>query len=155
MEGWEGLGKRLAELAFDTRHVEHTLQAIGVYAVGSIQKNFEEQGRPKKWSPLSPVTVALRLRGKRHKSGGGMKILQDSTDLKNSISERVVLGGSESYVAVGTNKQYARRQHEGYPGDKSAKLFSGHRPTPARPFLMLQEEDKPKIAKIVERALEK
>lgn len=43
-----------------------------------IQKNFQREGDPK-WKPLSPVTIALRRRGR---GAGRPKILQDTGQLK-------------------------------------------------------------------------
>jgi phage virion morphogenesis protein len=150
-EGFDGMDrliKRLGELAFDTRHVERPLKAAGTYAIGSIQRNFDEQGRPDKWSPLSPRTLASRRKGK---GGGGPKILIDRARLRNSINEKVHLASPDSYAEVGTNVVYAARQHFGYPGGSGR----GHSKTPARKFLMLQQEDFPRIERIFTRHIEK
>ncbi|HKO43336.1 MAG TPA: phage virion morphogenesis protein [Pyrinomonadaceae bacterium] len=141
--GIQGLGRlltRVRKLATDTRHVERPLKAAGVYMLGSIEKNFQQQGRPR-WTPHAQSTVQSRLRGKtrksrraRHKSAGGMRILIDSTDLKNSISYEVTTEGTR----VGSRGlPYARRQHKGYQGGSGR----GHSPTPARPFLLVQEPE--------------
>ncbi|HEY6334100.1 MAG TPA: phage virion morphogenesis protein [Blastocatellia bacterium] len=146
IDGMAGLAKRIGQLATDTKKVEAPLRAAGAIVVASITKNFQAQGRPEKWKPLSPITLAMRKKGPKGKGGGrSSQILIDSADLRNSIGYRVVTGPG---VEIGTNKKYARRQHFGYPGDPKAPLFSGHRPTPARPFMMIQPEDFPKIDRI-------
>jgi phage virion morphogenesis protein len=142
----EGLNKllgRLNDLATDTRRVEKPLRAAGVYMLGSIEKNFQQQGRPDKWSPLSPRTLAGRRKGRRKK--GGPKILIDSARLKNSMGFRVVEGPA---VEVGTNVIYGPRHHFGYPGGKKGR---GQAETPARPFLLIQDEDVRDIGEIFQR----
>jgi len=133
-EGIQGLDKlisRVRELATDVRRVERPLKAIGAYMLGSVEKNFQEQGRPKKWEGLKASTIAGRRKGKGR---GGPKILIDTGRLKNSISFRLVTSPG---VEIGTNVKYAARQHFGYPGGAGR----GHSHTPARPFLMLQKPE--------------
>lgn len=147
IQGLESLIKRLSELALDTRRVEKPLKAAGAYMLGSIEKNFQQQGRPKKWDPLSPRTLAGRRKGRRKK--GGAKILIDSARLKNSMSVALVEGPA---ALVGTNVKYARRQHHGYDSEKGGR---GHAKTPARPFLMFQDEDVDAIGRIFSRHIAK
>jgi phage virion morphogenesis protein len=145
-EGFEGLEKllnRLGALALDTKRVEKPLKAAGAYMLESIEKNFQQQGRPKRWDPLSPRTLAGRRRGRRKK--GGLKILIDTARLKNSMSVKLVEGPA---VAVGTNVKYARRQHAGYDSEDKSR---GHSRTPARAFLMFQDEDYDRIGEIFKR----
>jgi phage gpG-like protein len=159
-EGLDILAKRLAELAFDTRRVERPLHAIGVYMIGSVEKNFEAQGRPEKWTPLSPATLRGRRgrggKGKYGKTvalgagGTGAKILMDTGRLKNSIKEKIQLS-TDSSVSIGSNVKYARRQQKGFPRGEGR----GHSRTPARPFLLIQDEDVPKIQEIVLKTIEK
>jgi len=140
----QGLGRllsRMSQLATDTRHVERALHSAGAYAVGSIEKNFQQQGRPKKWTPLAPSTLRQRRKGRGR---GGAKILIDTAKMKNQIGFHVHSEG----VEVGLNAVQARRQHKGYNGGPGR----GHAPTPARPFLMLQEpEDVTAIGNIFRR----
>ena len=149
IRGMSRLVRRLEQLALDTRRVEAPLKAAGQVAARSIEMTFQAQGRPQKWTPLSPVTLSFRRKGK---GKGGPRILIDNTRLKNSIKAKLVEGPG---VAVGTNVEYARRQHYGYPGNRKARLFSGQRPTPARPFMMLQPEDINSIDKIFVRHIAK
>jgi phage gpG-like protein len=141
IQGLTRLLGRMSQLATDTRHVERALHAAGNYAVGSIEKTFEQQGRPKKWTPLAPATLSRRRKGRGR---GGSKILIDTAKMKNSIEYQVHSEG----VSVGLNAVQARRQHFGYPGGKGR----GHSRTPARPFLVLQEpEDVAAIGDIFRR----
>lgn len=147
-EDIQGLGrllKRVEQLATDTRHVERPLNAAGQLIVTSVEKNFQEQGRPEKWTPLSPRTIGARRRGRGR---GGPRILIDSARLKNSVTHKLVAGPG---VKVGTNAIYARRQHFGYPGGEGR----GKAKTPARPFLMVHKEDIRDIAEIFRRHLER
>jgi len=143
LQGLESLLRRVAQLATDTKHVERPLKAAGAYMLGSIEKNFRAQGRPQKWKGLAASTLGRRRRGKGR---GGPQILIDSARLKNSIAFRVV---AEPGVEIGTNVKYARRQHFGYPKGEGR----GHNATPARPFLVFQDEDKPAIRDIFRRHL--
>ena len=151
-EGFEGLQailSRLNQLATDIRHVEGPLKAAGVYALGSIERNFQEQGRPAKWKPLADSTRAGRRKGKGSRAP---RILIDSARLKNSIAMKLIAGGSGPEVLIGTNVGYAARQHFGYPGGSGR----GDAKTPARPFLMLQEpEDYDAIGRIFARHIER
>jgi phage gpG-like protein len=151
-EGFEEIERvigRLGQLALDTRQVEKPLKVVGALVVASVHKNFQEQGRPQKWNPLSPRTLA----GRRHGKGkGGVKILIDSARLKNSIGYKLVSSGGEPAVSVGTNVIYARRQHFGYGGG----LGRGHAKTPAREFLLIQHpEDTGKIEGVFRRHVER
>ena len=145
IQGMSRLVSRLQQLALDSRRVEPPLKAAGQVAVHSIQMNFQAQGRPQKWTPLAPRTLARRRRGKGR---GGPRILIDTARLKNSINAKLVSGPG---VAVGTNVIYARRQHSGYPGGKGRGLSK----TPARPFMLLQPEDIESIDRIFVRHISK
>jgi len=132
-EGIQGLGKllsRIGQMATDTKRVERPLKAAGVYIVGSINKNFQQQGRPKRWTPLAPGTLAARRKGKGR---GGPKILIDKATMKNQVAFKVHSKG----VEAGLNAVQARRLHFGYPGGSGP----GHSKTPARPFVMLQQPE--------------
>lgn len=112
--------------------------------LGSIEKNFREQGRPQKWQRLASGTLSRRRKGKGR---GSSRILIDSARLKNSIGSRLVTAG----VEIGTNVKYAARQHFGYPRGKGR----GHSRTPARSFLIVQSEDVKEIGDIFARHIEK
>jgi phage gpG-like protein len=71
-----------------------------------IQKNFEDQGQAVGgWTPLSPVTIALRTRNKT----GDIKILQDTGQLKTRWKHTY----NDEYAAVQSGVPYARPHNEG------------------------------------------
>jgi phage virion morphogenesis protein len=140
IQGIENLFRRIKKLATDTRHVERPLRAAGVLMLGSIEKNFKAQGRPNKWEKLADSTLARRRKGRGR---GKAQILIDKGILKNSHSMKLFTGG----VAAGTNAVQAKRQHFGFPEGEGP----GHAKTPARPFVMFQEEDIRDIGEIFKR----
>lgn len=142
--GIDGLFRRLTELATDIRQVQRPLEAAGAVMLGSIEENFQQQGRPQKWTPLSARTLAGRRQGRNKKRSP--QILIDRARLKNSMAMKVNVG-SDSYVEVGTNVVYAARHHFGYAGGTGR----GRSKTPARPFLMIQDEDYDQIGAIFNR----
>ena len=143
-EGIEGLNRllsRIEQLSTDTRHVERPMRAAGEYLVGSVKRNFVAQGRPQRWTPLKPSTLARRRKGRGR---GGAKILIDKAKMMNAVDKQV--GAGE--VAVGLNAVQAARQHFGYPGGTGR----GRSKTPARPFLMIQDpEDVQAVGRIFSR----
>ena len=142
LKGVEQLFNRILIIETAAKDLEPAFKASGVYMLGSIERNFQEQGRPKKWQALAPATLAKRRRGEGQ---GGAQILIDRGDLKNSNSTRL----SGNSLEVGTNKDQAARLHFGYPGGKGR----GHSKTPARPFLLFQDEDVDAIETIFNRHL--
>lgn len=141
LEGIDRVFRRVGRISQNiTRRIERPLKASGVYMKGSIERNFKAGGRPKKWQRLADSTVRQRRRGG---GSGGVKPLIDTAQMKNSMAMRV--GTSE--VEVGTNVVQAKRQHFGYPGGKGR----GHSKTPARPYMMFQDEDTDAIGKIFSR----
>ncbi len=61
------------ELVRRATHAQPALKAWGLHMVGSVKRNFQEQGRPSPWRPLKVNTLIARyLRGKAPgaKSGG-------------------------------------------------------------------------------------
>lgn len=111
------------------------MKITGAAVVASIQKNFEDEGRPDGWDPLSPVTIAMR--------GGGDHILQvagPAGGLLGSINYQA----HSDRVEIGTNKIYAAVHQFGHePGN-----------IPARPFIMVQPGDWTEIGKEIIEYLE-
>jgi phage virion morphogenesis protein len=141
LQGIDRVLKRVNRLANRMAgEIERPLKAAGVYMLGSIERNFKSQGRPDKWEKLKPATVARRRKGR---GTGSPQILINTGSLKNSHSVRI---RSQS-VEVGTNKVQAKRLHFGYPGGEGR----GRAKTPARPFVMFQDEDFDAIGKIFSR----
>lgn len=145
-EDIQGLGRllrRVEKLATDARHVEAPLKAAGAVMLSSVEQNFREGGRPQRWQGLADSTLGRRRRGRGR---GGPRVLIDTARLKNSMSYRLVQGGIE----VGTNVIYARRHHFGYEGGEGR----GRSETPARPFLLIHDEDIRDIGEIFQRHVE-
>lgn len=88
---------------------ETTLKQIGQVMLASVDKNFESEGRPQKWAPLSAMTLAMR----RNKNKGSIKILQDTGNLRRSINYQILDGGNG--LAIGTSVPYAKIHQ--YGGD--------------------------------------
>jgi len=149
------------------------LKRAGILMLGSIDKNFREEGRPTRWVPLSPMTIAMR-----RKEGKGAKILQDTGMGRGSIVYEVV---SDQKVQIGTRLDYMRKHQEGadikipardiYPVKARAlhwvdpgtgeDVFAMHvhqkartAKLPQRKFLLFQEEDETNIVKIFTEYLE-
>ena len=149
------------------------LKRCGILMLSSIDKNFREEGRPTRWAPLSPMTLAMR-----RKEGKGAKILQDTGHGKGSIVYEVV---SNQKVQIGTNLGYMKIHQEGgsikipprdiYPvkarvlhwvdPGTGEDVFAMHvhqkartAKIPQRKFLLFQEEDKKNIVSIFTEYLE-
>ena len=150
---------RLARKVADLRPV---MREISFVMLEAVHQNFESQGRPNPWK-----------KSKRAARSGG-RTLQDTKRLWRSISAR----SDASSAMVGTNVVYAAAHHFGFKGRVTAhvaahrrkqasrdqkqgrkKTASGvsfvraHTRTmninlPARPFLVLADDD---TRKIVER----
>jgi phage gpG-like protein len=167
IQGLEELIARLREIASDVKHIRRPLLSAGVYMLGSIERNFQQQGRPDKWQSLSNLTLAARRKARKSRrkagqaTGRGARILIDTARLKNSMATKVE---DDRSVAVGTNTVYAARQQFGFKGVAGGKPKKkglqvgwqrGKTPTPARPFLMFQPEDINAIGRIFMRAIER
>ena len=101
IKGRDRIDSALVNLGRELQKPEKALNEIGILMKASVDKNFEEQGRPEKWQKLSPMTIAMR----RNKDKSSIKILQDTGRLRQSIAHKVTEDGTE--VAVGTNVKYA------------------------------------------------
>jgi len=123
IEGLQELTNKLSNFGESLQNLEPFLKVTGLMLLESSQMNFKEGGRPA-WTPLSPATI------RRRKGQGNPKILRDTQMLMTSLAP----GSSDIFrleplsVEVGTSIPYA-----GYH-----QLGEG---VPARPFLLVQEED--------------
>lgn len=99
----------------------------------AIERNFDEEGRPVRWAPLSARYAAWKAR----RFGAGLRILERSGALRRSISTRLEGGALVASTAV----PYA------------AFHQYGTRRLPARPFLTLTETDKEEVAQAVADSL--
>lgn len=136
-----GLKEAVAKLVANSRNARDAFDEIGSMLEASIRKNFEKEGRynevgesvwrggNKKWPELRESTVRQRAKSGR----SAHPILSVSGQLKNSISYQATNGG----VTVGTNLAYAAAHQ--YGTDKAGR--SKNVTIPARPFLLVQDED--------------
>jgi len=62
------------------------LEEVGETAVSLVDKNFQKQGYPTGWKPISSITLAHRRKYKRM----GRKLLDDSGQLRSSFDYEVV-----------------------------------------------------------------
>lgn len=114
------------------------LNRIGQIMTASTDQNFIDQGRPDAWQPLSPVTLARRRSGPNPNMSD--QILRDTGRLMNSLSSPssadAILELTPDSLRFGTNVEYASVHQFGWP----------ERNIPARPFMLLQQEDLEDIA---------
>lgn len=160
IKGREKIDRALVNLGRELQNPQKALNQIGILMVTSVDKNFEEQGRPIKWESLKPMTIAMR----RDKDKSKIKILQDSGILRGSIAYKITEDGTG--VAVGTNKKYGEVHQFGGTSripartivPKTAKVLrfvidgkvvfakrvkqkARTAIIPRRPFLLFQDED--------------
>ncbi len=162
------LFQQIEQRGRDTRPL---LAGWGERLKNSVRRNIMEGGRPAKFAPLKPVTARNWLFSKKsYWTGGGnltaagQKRVENRTPLNtgnpagllNSINWRAVPDG----LAVGTDKIYGALQNFGgtvhlpdiWAKTKQALMWVGalhpvkvvkaHDVTlPARPFLLIQDED--------------
>ena len=130
----------------------------------SVDLNFQREGRPIHWKPLSEMTKRFR-----RKKGAGAKILRDTGDLMKSISASPIKDG----IRVGTAKKYAAILQLGgsipvpartiepvkkkalrfYIGGKEIFARVVHQKArthiiPKRPFILFQKQDKEDIVEV-------
>lgn len=114
-------------LARALEHGDSFWNEIGKSAVKTVRKNIDRGGRPSKWVP----------RKKKY----SWPILKKTKALYRSIKYRI---GKESLI-IYSNLVYASRQNWGYN-----KNGISH---PARPYLVIPQEDEKGLAKIVQSYL--
>jgi phage virion morphogenesis protein len=129
----DGASVPLREFAVNVADTLPLMKNIGEIALASVQENFEVGGRPK-WQPLAPATI---------KAKGHSKPLVASGVLKS-----VVMKATANQVTVGVQpaaKDYAAIQHFGGKAGRGGKVT-----IPARPFMLLQNEDLQEIEELVQ-----
>jgi phage gpG-like protein len=149
------LKEALRRAAAATRNLRPAMRDIGEHMLRSVNRNFDVQGRPQKWAPLAASTLArvalgsssrrktrrtrftrsgsMRAAARRRLSG--KKILIDTGRLIRSITYRAMT----REVVIGTNVKYA------------ATHQFGRGKIPARPFLLVHDEDRREAASILLR----
>lgn len=94
------------------------MRIFGQVVVKSVRKNFDEGGRPSQWPESERVTF----------QGGKTLILQG---MKGGLMQSINYQASRDEVRIGTPKIYGAVHQFGY----------GPNNIPARPYLMVQDED--------------
>jgi len=136
------------------RDMTPAMKIIGEIGRTSIVRNFETEGRPLKWPKHGPATEARR--------GPNAAILRESSRLMRSIhpvayKDHVLIGTKTAYAAVhqfGARKgEFGTitaeiREHVRKVAGRQVKVRAHTRRMqvpwgniPARPFLMIQDED--------------
>lgn len=134
----------------------------------SVMRNFAAGGRPEKWEELSPLTMFIR-RHRQGKQNASPVTLRDTGRLANSPVPYVAMDAQGGVFGAKTNVSYARKMHEGgyttastvvieafrrltKNGESKVRTYvmhlKGGKRIPARPFMMLQESDKPNVKQI-------
>jgi phage virion morphogenesis protein len=153
-----GAQRALRKMEQRAEKVRPLLQAVGVLLLRSIDLNFEKGGRPKKWKARRPWYA------RRMKKRGKTKTLIVSGDMMNSVTaqvegDKLILGSNMVYAGV---HQFGAKKGEfgtkpvankiGYASRSGATLYAKGRQMPipwgdipARPFILVQDEDHRRI----------
>ncbi len=149
-------------MAVRSRDLSRGMKLIAALVLASVQRNFEVGGRPSKWAPLKPSTL------KKRKSGGGPLVVQGfAGGLLQSVhaesdATRAIVGTDKIYAAVhqfgaakgsfgmGLAGSFRRKGIMGSLERGGGWDLSSQRPLPwgdipARPFLVLQAQDREDI----------
>jgi phage virion morphogenesis protein len=117
---------------------EQLLEEIGAYMVESTVRNFEEQGRPERWAENAPSTKLQKT---------GSMVLHESGMLKGGIMFWVK--GNAVYIGPsGPSLPYSRIQQKGGKAGRGGKVK-----IPARPYLVLHDEDSVYIKSLIRSEL--
>jgi len=149
--------KRLfTRLKSNVKDLKPAFREIGEIVRSSVIRNFQVGGRPDRWEPTRIRSIYQAYTGKKTKSGenrkaytirgrltknfnrysSGRKTLIDTARLQNSVTARP----EADRVIVGTNVIYARIHQLGGMAGRNKKVK-----IPARPYLLVQDEDWPQI----------
>ena len=135
----DGLAVRLARKSSDT--AEAMTEIAGIM-LDAVEENFEQEGRPEKWTPLAAATVEDR---RKKGFGPAHPILQRTGTLAASVQA----DSSRSEAVVSTNLRYAAIQNFGGEAGRGKKVT-----IPPRPFMVLTNEDEDEIVGVLKRLLD-
>lgn len=144
----QALLKRLDQVFLNRKKLN---LAIAETMLSAVQENFLSLGRDvagntKQWKPLSQVT--LERRGKKRNS----PILRVSNRLYHSLQSAY----TNDAASVGTNVVYAATQHYGAKKGEFGKWKNHPIPwgdIPARPYMMLTNQDIQDIVDFIEEKI--
>ena len=126
------LQKNLKKLASKAENLRPLMKNISGIMLDSVEENFEKEGRPNKWTPLSKSTIRQRTK-KGYWPG---RILQMRGELASSITSYY----DSNSAIVGTNKKYAAIHQFGGDAGRNKKVK-----IPARPYLKLNDSENVRI----------
>lgn len=110
---------------------EPAMQEVGEILLESIQRNFEEGGRPTPWQELAPSTIKQRRRLNRWP---GRILVRQGT--AGGLLGAISYEAASDRVVLVAGKVYAAIQNLG------GEAGRGHKVTiPAREYMMVQDED--------------
>jgi phage virion morphogenesis protein len=143
-----GLSQALRRLMARCKDLRPAWEVVGMDLLRSVDRNFDTEGRPSAWDPWSPAYGGWRA----EKKPG--KILTLDGRLRRSITSEpdgagVTLGTNVVYAPV---HQFGLRRGVRVKGVKRKRARSkgyGRILIPARPFLVVQDSDWPKIEKTI------
>lgn len=100
--------------------------------ITSINRNFQVGGRYGNDNPFGGGNTKW-IKSKRAIRQSGMTLL-DTGQMAASIRVQVKFEGNQLIIQMGSNKEYASQHQFGYTKSNKVKI-------PARPFLVIQNED--------------
>lgn len=151
------------------------LREAATIVTASVMKNFRDGGRPRKWPGLSVLTYFIRAH-RQGKANAQPVTMVDTGRLRSSIVPYFAQDPQGGTFGAKTNVDYARKMHQGGVTTPSTVMIDhfrrrtksgvshvrsyimhlkGGKAIPARPFMMLQAEDKPIIKRIFAEWLKK
>lgn len=143
-------------LSSAVRDLTPAMREIGEIVRTSVIRNFEAGGRPERWKPHAAATIMRGISRRQFTKGGRLragssrrlargKVLIDTGRLQGSIAPKPY----SDKVIVGTNVKYARIHQLGGKAGRGRKVA-----IPARPYLMVQDEDWGPIKEAILRRIE-
>ncbi len=133
IEEWRG---RLEGFRTRATNLQPVFDEFGRYMLGSIRRNFEAEGRPRKWQPLAPSTIQQRTR----QGYGAGPILYRTGRLRHGFR---VNTGSTFMRIVNDTPYYKYHQQDKRPG----------KTIPRRIMVVLLDQDKAQFTRIWRRYL--
>lgn len=143
----------LTRIAAKTGNLTPAMKINGEIITRSVKENFRQGGRREKWKALADATLMQTMGGRKAiKKRGGVRAgaIRRLADRKILIKSKVLMDSihpeaSSKEVKIGTNVAYAALQQFGGKAGRGKKVT-----VPARPFLMVQDEDWPAIKEALE-----
>ena len=130
----------LLNLAKRGENLRPLMKSIAGIFASSTEENFKNEGRPDKWTDLAEVTK--KNREKINKWPG--QILTVEGQLASSVTTQY----DDDSAVIGSNKEYARIHQLGGDAGRGKKVK-----IPARPYLLLNDDDFDEILHETEKYL--